>query len=671
MSAFRTSPEQVAELIKSRELVPAIEAVLLAGGHRSEQAEKTSWMNSLYVLAKLLRTAGLGDLDMLVEYQLPQTSRRVDVILAGAHPDTGRDSYLVIELKQWSGAAAVDDAEHLVEARGSKRLQLHPTTQVLGYCDYLADFLAVLWEWPEALRGTVFLHNLRGRQAEEFPRLAETEQSRLFAWDDRDQFIRFVKAHLRAAPGRGAAERLLDSAVRPSRQLLAHAADELADRSHFVLLGRQREAFEQVRLAVRQAQAGRRKKIVIVAGGPGSGKSVIALSLLAALAKEGRLVAHATGSRAFTRSMQRYAGRDPEVRRPRQAPLFNYFYDYMDAPRDNLDVLVCDEAHRIREWSKKGDVRGQVPQVEELFDAAKVPVFFLDDRQVVRPGEMGSVDTISRRARDVGYEVEVINLNGQHRCGGSAEFERWVDHLLGLADGDPYPWPGDERFHVGVVETPEALESLLARQQGDESTARMTAGFCWPWSKKPLPDGNLVRDVEIGDWKRPWNAFEDYPRGGIPTSAYWATDPAGFGQIGCIYTAQGFEYDWNGVIMGPDLVVRGGRFTSRLHASRDYALNGKDPLSGDDAGRLIRNTYKVLFTRGLKGVLLYSTDEQTRRFLADLVGPPRVMRSAVGKEHAGVHRIREGRPSTKVPDRKAQPGHFTSAEEPARHPRHN
>ncbi|MGW4462969.1 DNA/RNA helicase domain-containing protein [Micromonospora sp. NPDC004704] len=640
MSAFHSSPEDIWRLIKTRELVPRIEAKLLAKGHQPEQSERNSWMNSLTALVTPLIATGLGNIDMLVEFQLPQTSRRVDVILAGLHPETGRDSYLVVELKQWSGAEPVDDAEHLVKASGVEKLQLHPMTQVTGYCDYVADFLAVLWEWPEALRGLAFLHNVRGQRASAFPRRFETDRVRLFTGDDRRELVAFVKSHLRPAPGRGVADRLLESAVRPSRQLLSYAADELADRSHFVLLDRQREAFEKVQLAVRRAQRGRRKKVVIVSGGPGSGKSVIALSLLAALAREGRLIAHATGSRAFTRSMQRYAARDPEVRSSRQAPLFKYFYDYMEAGRDDLDVLVCDESHRIREWSKKGKIRGEVTQIEELIDAAKVPVFFLDDRQAVRPGEMGTVRAISDHARHAGYEFEVIDLNGQHRCGGSVEFERWVDRLLGLTEGGPYPWPGDDRFHVGVVDTPEVMESLLARQQKDGSTARMTAGFCWRWSKKPLRDGTLVPDVVIGDWKRPWNASEDYPKGGVPTSAYWATDPAGFGQIGCIYTAQGFEYDWNGVIIGPDLVVRDGQFTTRLGASRDPAFNGEEPPSPEDADPLLKNAYKVLLTRGLKGVLIYSTDAATHRFLADLVGPARVLRAATDEEQAGVYRIK-------------------------------
>ena len=96
----------------------------------------------------------------------------------------------------------------------------------------------------------------------------------------------------------------------------------------------------------------------------------------------------------------------------------------------------------------------------------------------------------------------------------------------------------------------------------------MAAGYCWPWSD-PRTDGSLVSDVSIGDWSRPWNLKGDRASGGAPPAALWASDPAGFGQVGCVYTAQGFEYDWNGVIMGPDLVWRDNGWATVRAANKD------------------------------------------------------------------------------------------------------
>jgi len=146
----------------------------------------------------------------------------------------------------------------------------------------------------------------------------------------------------------------------------------------------------------------------------------------------------------------------------------------------------------------------------------------------------------------------------------------------------------------------------------------MAAGFCWPWSD-PRPDGSLVPDIVIGDWSRPWNLRGDRAVGGAPPSALWATDPAGFGQVGCVYTAQGFEYDWNGVIVGPDLVWRDGRWAAVRDANKDPNLRSRTAVTDHEFERLVRNVYKVLLTRGMIGTIIYSADPETRELLRSLV----------------------------------------------------
>ncbi|WP_460807025.1 DUF2075 domain-containing protein [Micromonospora zhanjiangensis] len=376
--------------------------------------------------------------------------------------------------------------------------------------------------------------------------------------------------------------------------------------------------------------------MVIISGGPGSGKSAIALTLLADLAHAGRIVAHASGSKAFTGSLRRYARTDPREPLRRTKPLFNFFRDFMTDERDSIDVLICDEAHRIRTRSNRGSVVGEVPQVEELIAVAKVPVFLLDDHQVVRPNEVGRVEMIKEAAGRMHVDVEIVTLDAQFRCGGSPGYERWVEHLLGLADGKPYPWDGDDRFRLGVVGSPERMEELLRQRQADGETARISAGFCWEWTHQPV-NGRLANDVRIGSWAKPWNAYGNRPPRGIPSSSYWATDPAGFGQVGCIYTAQGFEYDWSGVIMGPDLVVRNGRLVSQPGESKDPEIIGRPGRrKPENADLLIRNTYKVLLTRGLRGCLIHSVDEETQAFLKRLVPAPV---DRLGNAQDGVYRV--------------------------------
>ncbi|HEY0696271.1 MAG TPA: DUF2075 domain-containing protein, partial [Micromonospora sp.] len=346
---------------------------------------------------------------------------------------------------------------------------------------------------------------------------------------------------------------------------------------------------------------------------------VIALSVLGELARQHRSVLHATGSRSFTQTLRRYAAKGS----PRTRELFKYFNSFMDADQNDLEVLICDEAHRIRETSvnrytpkAKRDVAR--PQLDELISTARVPVFLLDEHQVVKPGELGNVEVISAFAEKLGLEVDVVSLHDQFRCGGSEAYEQWVLDLLGLAGGVPSVWTGDGRFDVRVVDSPEEMETYLAERQGVAGTARMSAGYCWLWSD-PRQDGTLVPDVTIGGWARPWNVKSERSVGDAPGSAFWATDPNGFGQVGCVYTAQGFEYDWSGVIIGPDLVARNGRLVTQRNESKDPAFRSRKSVSDDEADGLIRNTYKVLLTRGMRGTVLYATDPETRDYLRDLV----------------------------------------------------
>lgn len=599
------------------------EQMSIQSGHAPSPSERRSWQRSIPALRADLIDAGLHDVEMLVEYQLPLTSKRADVVLAGVHPRTGLPSYVVVELKQWSRAEAYEGSDVLVSVEQyGKRAVTHPSVQVEGYVDYIADFTSYLAEQEHSLVGAAYLHNATDSDVTDLLKRPGSDSARLFTGQRRGAFSAFLAEHLSPDhSGAAAADALLGSRIAPSRQLLAVAADEVQRREMFILLDEQRDAYEHVLHAVDRARRANTKTAVIVSGGPGSGKSVIALSLMGELSRQGRSVVHATGSRSFTQTLRRVAG----ARAPRVQKLFKYFNSFMTAEPNDLDCLILDEAHRIREtsvnrYTRKAERERAQLQIHELLSAARVPVFLLDEHQVVRPGEMGTVQEIERYAAALGVDVEKISLDDQFRCGGSQVYVDWVLRLLGLSPGGPVRWPGDETFDVEVVDSPHELEHVLTTQHEGGYTARIAAGYCWPWSD-PRPDGSLVPDVEIDDWSRPWNLRGDRSVGGAPPSALWASDPAGFGQVGCIYTAQGFEYDHAGVIIGPDLVWRDGRWVTVRDANRDPDFKSRTKVSDEEFERLVRNVYKVLLTRGMRSVHIYSTDPTTRDFLRSLVRP--------------------------------------------------
>jgi len=625
---FRASADSLrSEAQAGRLAVHLAEQYAFALGRRAADSEVRSWERSLPVLAEDLRDAGLGQVEVLAEYQIPLASKRVDALLAGVHPRTGMPSYVLVELKQWSQAEVHEDADDLcyVETYGRHPV-LHPAEQVRRYCSFLTDFTRALEHEPDPIAGAAYLHNATEFGVSSLRTLAEDEHGRLFTRERRTEFLDFLRSRVAPASGVESADLLLASQVTPSRQLLKVAADEVQRREQFTLLDEQQVAYRLVLTAVERARASNAKLVIVITGGPGSGKSVIALSLLGELWRQGRSALHATGSKSFTETLRKVAGR----RNPRVKALFKFFNSFMGAEPNSFDVLICDEAHRMRETSANrytsAEKRTGKAQVAELIDIGRVPVFLLDEHQVVRPGETGTRELIRAHATALGLEVVKVSLDAQFRCGGSRVYEEWVLRLLGLDERGPVRWAGDTHFELRTAASPAAMEATLLAMVGQSYGACMTAGFCWPWSN-PRPDGSLVDDVVIDDWYRPWNLRGERAVGGAPPASLWATDLTGFGQVGCVYTAQGFEYDWNGVIFGPDLVWRTDRWVAQPRGSKDPALRGVPEALVD---QLLRNVYKVLLTRGMVGTIVYSVDQETQALLSFLIGESSVTRTASG-----------------------------------------
>jgi energy-coupling factor transporter ATP-binding protein EcfA2 len=620
MTAARLTPVRVLDTDADELAEHIAQQVRYSIGRRPSGAEIRSWRFSLPALARDLLDAGLPHVEMLVEYQLPYTSKRADVVLAGIHPRSGVDSYVVVELKQWSGAKLEggSDISVFVEGTGGPP-RLHPVAQVREYCHYIRDFLGIFDTGSASVQGVAYLHNAADSDVRDLFSLEVDSNARLFTKDRRARLHEYCRSRFSGEVGAAAGDRFLQSAHRPSRKLIEVAAAEVKQREQFVLIDEQVIAFEKVMRAVDDARRGDTKEVIVITGGPGSGKSVIALSLLGELYRQGYGAIHATGSKSFTETMRRVVGKGNS----RVKGLFKYFNSFMQAEKNSVEILICDEAHRIRQSSNnrftKASRRSDRPQIAELVDSARVPVFLLDQFQVVKPDEIGTVHAISDYAASQSFPVRQIDLDAQFRCGGSRGYEEWVLRLLDLDGDGPVAWQGDENFQVQMAHSPEELESVIRGLDSEGQSARMSAGFCWRWSDPE--NGQLVRDVRIGTWAHPWNARSERAVGSAPPSSLWATESGGIDQVGCVYTAQGFEYDWSGVILGPDIVARDGRLVTLRSKNVDPAFKFKK-IPDERVDRHIRNIYKVLLTRGMRGTVIYSVDEETREFLAKIIQTP-------------------------------------------------
>jgi hypothetical protein len=576
---------------------------------RASPSEVASWERSLGALATDTAAVGLGGGGILIEHMLPLSSKRLDALLFG-RSRSGSARPIVIELKQWTAGDISDVDESLVTV--GNRLQLHPQLQVAQYVEYLSDFHPSIYDGKLVLGGAAYLHDATesGVTALRDHGLGGLDDYPMFTGESTDELRALLGERLIGDEGVEMMEAFVEERPRPSKRLLDHVADEIAGNPRFTLVDDQLVAFEATRKAVERARRSKTKTVVIVTGGPGSGKSVIATRMVGDFAEQGWNLSHATGSRSFTLTLRKEVGR-------RAGQVFRYFNQFGDAEPDELDVLICDEAHRIRQssndrWTPKHK-RSTLPQVDELIQVAKVPVFLLDENQGVRPDEIGRVSVIEEAAERNGAELITVPLTGHFRAMGSTAYRFWVERLLGLEPGGPVPWDASEEFELVLAESPQVLEAWLRSRHSPDVTARMSAGYCWPWND-PEPDGSLPLDVEVNGWRRPWNAKPGKRVRDAPPAEYWASDARGFEQVGCIYTAQGFEYDYGGVIIGLDIKWGDGVWVSDPSENADPYIR-----RSRDFDRLVRNVYKVLLTRGLRGCGIYAMDAGASRLLRELI----------------------------------------------------
>lgn len=610
-----SSAELVQDSIRNRIAGRLEDAFFNAYRFRPSPNEVRSWQNSLRALSQVFQEADLLQNGVILEYQLPLTSKRLDCLLTGRDKASAEQA-VIVELKQWEQCEAGAGRNEVTTWLGSGlRDVLHPSVQVGQYKHYLQDaHTAFDSENGIGLNACSYLHNYGYNPddvifADKFKDALQSHP--IFTADDVDPLISFLRARVEAGDYGDVLRAVEQSRYRPSRELLEHVGETIKGKSEYVLLDEQLIVFDRVMATAEQGYRDKRKTVVIVKGGPGTGKSVVALNLLGELSSKHLNTHYVTGSKAFTTTVREIVG-------TRAAQQVKYFNSYPTAQYNDVDVMVCDEAHRIRATSNnrftKAKKRSNLPQIAELINAAKTTVFFIDDNQVVRPGEVGSVQYIQDYATKNDCALHEYQLEAQFRCAGSNGFINWINNTLEIERTANVLWrTNDEAYDFKIFSSPQEVEAAIRAKASEGQSARMTAGFCWPWSD-PRPNGTLIDDVIIGEYRRPWNAKSDAGRlaPGVPKESLWAYQNGGIDQIGCIYTAQGFEFDYAGVIFGSDLVYRpmDGGWTGAPEKSQDSVVK----RSRASFLQNVKNTYRVLLSRGMKGCYVCFLDEPTEHF---------------------------------------------------------
>ena len=578
-------------------------------------SELNSWRNSLKEMYITLNDPNIpSDVGVAIEYNIPQTSKRVDFLISGYNKDN-KGNVIIVELKQWEKLQAVEGQDAIVETYtgGANRRVVHPSYQAWSYATLIKDYNEYVQDAEVELHPCAYLHNyprtendpLDAKQYEEI--LADAPA---FTYGQRESLRKFIKENITIGDSEDTLVKIEHGKIRPSKQLQDSISSMLKGNQEFIMLDEQKVVYENILNLSMKCQKDCQKRTVIVEGGPGTGKTVIAINLLAELTRRNQFVQYVSKN-AAPRTVYGYKLKGT-MKKSSVDNLFKGSGCYTEAPINSVGTILADEAHRLNEKSGMFQNMGE-NQIKEIIHASWCSVFFIDESQRVTTSDIGSVDEIEKWARKEHSEVIKMKLVSQFRCNGSDGYLAWLDDVLQIRETANYDLEGID-YDIRICDSPLEVEHIVIEKNNIRNRARILAGYCWNWPKETRNDVNY-HDIKIGEYGISWN---------LDGGDAFAINPDSVHEAGCIHTSQGLEFDYVGVIIGDDLRFRDGKvvtdYTKR--AKTDQSMKGIKGLAKENpekasqvAEEIIKNTYRTLLTRGMKGCYVYCTDKKLADYL--------------------------------------------------------
>ncbi len=591
------------------------ENVLAKLGKHTPTSELRSWENSLNYMYKVMNDDGIPDNSgVAIEFNIPQTSKRVDFIVSG-YGDNDKPNLIIVELKQWESIKEVNGTDALVETfiNGANRRLVHPSYQAWSYAQLISDYNQSVQDKNVSLFPCACLHNyirhgddpLDSKQYEEY-----LSEAPAYTKGQLNELRAFIKRSIRKGDDKQILYLVDHGRIRPSKSLQNTISSMIKGNREFIMIDEQKVAYEEILRLSMQSLKDLKKRTVIVKGGPGTGKSVIAVNLLTELTRRGQFVQYVSKNSAPRQVyLKKLKG---VIKKSSVDNMFKGSGIYTEAEKNVAHTLLVDEAHRLNEKSGMFHNMGE-NQIKEIIHAAYCSVFFIDESQRVTMDDIGSVDEIEKWAGLEDSELHYLELKSQFRCNGSDGYLAWIDDVLEIRETANYDLEGID-YDIRVFDSPGEMRDYVIEKNRLANRARILAGYCWEWIKEGKNDTNC-HDIRIGDFEMSWNLGSGEP---------FAVSDTSINEAGCIHTAQGLEFDYVGVIIGDDLRYENGHVVTDFsrRAKTDQSLKGIKTLykkSREDAKRradeIIKNTYRTLLTRGMKGCYIYCTDPGMSAYL--------------------------------------------------------
>lgn len=583
----------------------------------NNKAEFRSWYNSLQFVRNALDDSEISDeCNLAIEYQIPLTSKRVDFLIAGKD-ELNNNNVVVIELKQWETSKQTTNNDIVVAyTGGGLRAVTHPSYQAYSYAKIIENFNENVSRDNISLIPCAFLHNYLEENRQNIDNDFYSEAiscAPIFLSHDTPKLRNFIKKYIKKKDNIDILMKIENGKLKPAKALQDAISSMLRGNKEFYLIDEQKVVFERVKeLVSTSLKQTNQKYTIIIEGGPGTGKSVVAIQLLCDLINKGYSVNYVTKNSA-PRNVYFKMLKGDNYKQTYINNLFKGSGSFIDVPKNTFDCLLCDEAHRLNEKSGMFKNKGE-NQIKEIIHASRVSVFFIDENQIVTTSDIGSTELINKYALEENACVisgEELKLVSQFRCNGSDGYLAFLDNLLGINVTANYTVDIDYDFQV--FDNPNTMVEAIKKKNKIDNKSRIVAGYCYNWVSKNNSDSNLY-DIIIGDdFKARWN---------FASTTTWAIDRDSIDQIGCIHTSQGLEFSYVGVIIGKDLIYKNGMvmtdYTKR--AKTDQSLKGiKKTKDYKLADTIIRNTYRTLMSRGQKGCYIYCEDANLSKYIKEML----------------------------------------------------
>ena len=587
-------------------------------GRHTSPNEVLSWKNSMMHMYKVINTNEIpDDSGIAIEYQIPLTSKRVDFIISGL--DTNRKSnIIIIELKQWE-QAKLSNKSGIITTRfqHGERETAHPSYQAWSYAYMLENYNETIQEQDIKIAPCAFLHNYQADNIianncyQEF-----INKAPVFFKSDAQKLQDFIKNHIKYGAKDDIVWLIDKGRLRPSKQLADALNSMLQGNQEFVLLDDQKIVYETA-LNIARSTAMSKKHVLIVEGGPGTGKSVVAINLLVQLTKEG-LVAQYVSKNAAPRDVYTTM-LSSSFQRSFINNLFVGSGSFIEKEADIFDVLVVDEAHRLNMKSGLYCNLGE-NQIIEIIKSSKFSIFFVDDRQKVHIKDIGSKRSIEKYAKECGAIIHFTKLSSQFRCNGSDGYINWLDNTLQINETANI-YLSQEDYDFKIFTDPNKLFNAIVAKNQINKRSRVVAGYCWDWNSKK--DINTY-DITIPQYsfQKKWNLNSD--------KNLWIIGKDSINEIGCIHTCQGLELDYVGVIVGLDMRYENNKIITDVtkRSKNDQSVKGFKSLlktqkeqALQEIDEIIKNTYRTLMTRGMKGCYVYFCDQALAEYFQNQLQP--------------------------------------------------